>query len=119
MTTRKSMHFIWRPRATLAAILVFLVVDARNAWALDYKFLLAPPKQATNATCQSYVLAIALAMLNTAPLTTYEWKIDDEDELRRNEAMVRSAIEREMRKRLDVQKLTSKDNSTRDDWRAA
>src|SRR5688572_19440560 len=98
-------------------LLMLLAGKASAASIFDMELMLAPPAQSTNATCQSYVLAIALSMLDTSRFTTPQWRVNNAGEFRKNEINIRAEIEREMRRRLK-RPLTRDDNSTRDDWTA-
>lgn len=102
-------------------LLLFLAaLGGRFAEAYDYKLVLAPPAQSNNSTCQSYALATALSMLQPpSQVASYEWGIENVNDLRRNEMTIRGAIEREMKKRLNVDNLSPNDESIRDDWKKA
>lgn len=62
----------------------------------EMRLFLAPPAQSTNSTCQSYVLAVGLSLLDTSSFTSPQWSVQDETEFRRNEMLIRAAIEGEM-----------------------
>src|SRR5262245_60280259 len=77
------------------------LVATHDAFAIDYSLVLAPPKQVNNSTCQSYALAMALAMQEPAGLpATYEWRMTNEAELRVLEGNMRSAVVKAMKDRL-------------------
>lgn len=105
----------WLLWLAVGALLVRLPQSARAA---DLELLVAPPAQATNQTCQAYVLAVALSMLDTSKFTSPAWRVNDKEGFRLNEMTIRGAIVQQMQQRLK-RKPKPSDDSTRDDWKAA
>lgn len=104
-------------RLSLAVFGVLALESANGADRFDLLLALAPPAQSRNNTCQSYVLALALSVLDTSSFASPRWSVDDVSHFRRNETLVRAALEREMKKDLK-RELKAKDESTRPQWAA-
>jgi hypothetical protein len=93
-----------------------LALGFSNALAFDYKMLVAPIAQSSDSSCQSYALALGLAMLEPDDRRSYyEWRVDEKHDLRLHETTVRNKIERQMM--LDLGRpITRHDDSTRPEW---
>lgn len=118
MTRHKSLDSSPFRRAALAFGIVVLA-GTQDALGFNYGLVLAPPVQVNNSTCQSYVLAMALAMHEPAGQpATYQWRMENESELRVHEANIRSEVVKAMKERLGDQ-YSPQSSSIREDWRVA
>src|SRR5437879_6284600 len=76
--------------------------------AIDYSVLLSPPPQSNAKSCQSYSLAVALALADS----TGRYIIKSNDDLPILEGEIRLSIEKAM-------KAAGRTESTRGDWKEA
>lgn len=89
-----------------ASAFVLSLAHSQSAQSVDYKVLVKPPPQMNARSCQSYSLAVALALADASG----RYPIKSSDDLQVLERTIRMAIELTM-------KLAGRTESTRDDWK--
>jgi hypothetical protein len=91
-----------------ALLLAGSIACYSSAYAFQYDVLINPPPQMNARSCQSYSLAVALALRDQ----TRRFKVDTVSDLRELESEIRLRVQREMA-------AHRRTDSTREDWRKA